>query len=72
MKVLKQGIKFVQIYLFSIYLLLPNFISITIRLAFHKQQDLCQTSGAVNNIAECPTLNKTEMLKEGNMHPTDK
>ena len=26
---------------------------LTIRLAFHKQQGLSQTSGAINNIAEC-------------------
>ena len=47
------------IYLF-IYLLYFRFIyrwqilfHLTIRLAFYKQQGLSQTSGAINNIAEC-------------------
>ena len=42
-----------NIYLFSIFLSLTNFIDkYRLWLAFHKQQDLSQTSGAVNDIAE--------------------
>ena len=35
------------------YLLLQILFQFTIRLAFHKQQDLSQTSGVVNKIVEC-------------------
>ena len=52
-------LKSLFIYLF-IYLLYFRFIyrwqilfHLTIRLAFYKQQGLSQTSGAINNIAEC-------------------
>ena len=42
-----------NIYLFSIFLSLTNFIDKQcLWLTFHKQQDLSQTSGAVNDIAE--------------------
>ena len=42
------------IYLFIFNLSIVNkFVSITKRIAFHKQQDLSQTPGAVNKIAEC-------------------
>ena len=60
----------------------------TIRLAFHKQQGLSQTSGAINNIVECCyrwyQIFETEpqfvvLIKvninqnnQDNMHPTDK
>ena len=44
--------QFILFILFSIYrwqILYDR----TIRLAFHKQQGLSQTSGAINNIVEC-------------------
>ena len=44
MKVLKQGVKFVQIYLFSIYLSLPKFIST------YNQTSLPQTARPVSNL----------------------
>ena len=72
MKVLKQGVDLFKFIYFQYIYRCQILFQLTIRLVFHKQQDLCQTSGWVNNIAECPTLNKTEMLKEGNMHSTDK
>ena len=43
---------FIYLFIFNLFIV-NKFVSITKRIAFHKQQDLSQTPGAVNKIAEC-------------------
>ena len=42
----------IYLFIFNLFII-DKFISITTRIAFHKQQDLSQTPGAVNKIVEC-------------------
>ena len=43
---------FVYLFIFNLFIV-DKFISVTTRIAFHKQQDLSQTPGAVKKFAEC-------------------
>ena len=43
---------FVYLFIFNLFIV-EIFISVTTRIALHKQQGLSQTPGAVNNIPEC-------------------
>ena len=43
---------FAYLFIFNLFII-EKFISITTRIAFHKQQDLSQIRGVVNKIAKC-------------------
>ena len=43
---------FIYLLIFNLFIV-EKFISITTRIAFYKQQELSQTLGAINKIAEC-------------------
>ena len=42
----------IYLFIFNLFFV-DNFISVTTRIAFHKQQGLSQTPGAINKITEC-------------------
>ena len=44
---------FVRLFIFNLFIVDKFYFNFAIRLPFHKQQNLTQTPGAVNNIAEC-------------------
>ena len=46
-------VAFIYLFIFNLFIVDKILFQFTIILAFHKQQGLSQTPGAINNIAEC-------------------